>query len=518
MYRILTASSDAYITNKILNNKFRVTDSNTGQSATLDLFKLYAESTSGSDKSPKELSRLLIKFNLKPLRELTGSTLDINHSSFKCQLELYDVYGGQTTPNNFKLIVFPLSKSFDEGMGRDVVLFQDLDTVNFLTSSIVNTATPVTWSKPGANDIGLLNSTTIDVIASGNLNDGNGTVDLWKQQVFKTGEENLSIDVTTVISGTLAGLIPDNGFRISFSGTQETDAVTRFVKRFGSRHCTDPSLRPRLVVTYNDSTQDHHKIFYFDISGSLFLNNFHRGAAANILSGASGTEITASNSLILELRSGSKSKGTYFSKIVTGSQHKIGNNYISGTYSASFSISQFSGTNKGEIRNNSLRNEIKNAGSATLKEIWGSLDGTVGYLTSSIIINSVDRTSFDNKPSRLIVSITNMVSEYRLNERARLRVFVEDVGGTIQAKKLPIENVSEIFTKMYYRVRDFVSGDVIIPFHKNGTILSTDSTGMYFDLYMDSLHRGRLYVIDFKISDKGFDQVFEDVAAKFRVV
>ena len=48
MYRILSASKDTYITNKIINNKFRATDANTGQAGTLDLFKLYAESTSGS--------------------------------------------------------------------------------------------------------------------------------------------------------------------------------------------------------------------------------------------------------------------------------------------------------------------------------------------------------------------------------------------------------------------------------------------------------------------------------------
>ena len=63
MYLTLTASSDAYITNKILNNNFRVTDANTGHASTLDLFKLYAESTSGSDDSPTELSRILVKFD-----------------------------------------------------------------------------------------------------------------------------------------------------------------------------------------------------------------------------------------------------------------------------------------------------------------------------------------------------------------------------------------------------------------------------------------------------------------------
>ena len=62
MYRILTASKDTYITNKIINNSFRATDANLGSAGTLDLFKLYDENTIGSETKPIELSRLLIKF------------------------------------------------------------------------------------------------------------------------------------------------------------------------------------------------------------------------------------------------------------------------------------------------------------------------------------------------------------------------------------------------------------------------------------------------------------------------
>ncbi len=40
---------------------------------------------------------------------------------------------------------------------------------------------------------------------------------------------------------------------------------------------------------------------------------------------------------------------------------------------------------------------------------------------------------------------------------------------------------------------------------------------MYFDFYMDSLSKGRLYTIDFLIRDLGEDLIFTDVAAKFRV-
>ncbi|MAE81387.1 MAG: hypothetical protein CMB80_01535 [Flammeovirgaceae bacterium] len=640
MYRILTGSKDAYITNKIIGNSFRATDANTGKAASIDLFKLYAESVSGSDASPIELSRGLVKFDLKPLRELTSSFLDISHSSFQCTLKMFDVYGGQTCPSNFKLIVFPLSRSFDEGMGMDIVTFADLDSCNFISSSFTdsedstaatatvtvdgiglvdletftlvdanggshvftidtgsdvvtnnsigvqsavlvsvaacaaqiaasindstattkgkitaddvaaivtctqlvkggqgnrtNTGSPTSmtigsfagglgidgWSSPGANKQGLLNSNDIDIISSGNLNDGNGIVNLWRDQTFATGEENLSVDVTTIISATLKNIIPDKGFRISYSGSEETDSVTRFVKRFASIQTSDYSNRPRLEIRYNDSTQDHHKSSFFNITGSLFLNNLHRGKYSNILSGASVIPITESNSLFLKLTSGSAGRGTFFEKIITASQHKIGKNYISGVYSASFCISQFSGTNLDEVRNRSLENEIKNAGSATFTEIWSSLDHTIGFLTGSLVINSVNRTSFNNQSKRLIVNITNMQPQYRNSDVTKFRVFVDDIDRPVKYKKLPLETPSQILTSLFYRVRDVNSGKIIIPFDTttNGTLCSTDSEGMYFIFYMDSLFGGRLYTLDFLVRDAGVDQVFTDVASHFRVV
>ena len=43
MYLIVTASSDAYIQNKIIGNSYRTSDANTGLAGTLDLYKLYGE-------------------------------------------------------------------------------------------------------------------------------------------------------------------------------------------------------------------------------------------------------------------------------------------------------------------------------------------------------------------------------------------------------------------------------------------------------------------------------------------
>ena len=58
-----TASSDTYITDKIIDGNKRVDDANVGRSATLDLFKLWGETKLNNTGSLNELSRLLVKFD-----------------------------------------------------------------------------------------------------------------------------------------------------------------------------------------------------------------------------------------------------------------------------------------------------------------------------------------------------------------------------------------------------------------------------------------------------------------------
>ena len=84
MFYILTASADTYITNKVIDNKFKATDANVGRAGTLDLFKLWDESSyiSASTRitsSVDELSRILIKFDYNEVSDLTSSSLDIIH-------------------------------------------------------------------------------------------------------------------------------------------------------------------------------------------------------------------------------------------------------------------------------------------------------------------------------------------------------------------------------------------------------------------------------------------------------
>lgn len=503
MFLNLSASKDTYITNKIIGNKFRATDANVGQAGTLDLFKLYGESTSGSNSTPTEISRLLIKFDLTELQRLSGSKIDVTDASFNAKLIMKDIYGGQTTPSKFKIIAFPLAKSFDEGAGRDVERYSDLDSANFVTASF-QSGTPSLWITNGAMKSGSLSDVdSIDVIVSGSL--GGNPIALCAEQYFEKGTEDLELDITNAMSGTIVGAIQDHGFCIAYSGSYETDQYTYFVKRFASRDAAMTHLRPRIEIRFNDQVLDNRNNFIFNVSGSLFLRNYHRNVASNLISGSAASTLQGNNCLNLTLKSGS------FEKSYNAGQAQIGTCYQAGVYSASFAISSF---------DDPLFTYLKTANSASFTEIWSVLDtdevGRVAYVTRSLIINKEDRVVSRAEDSRKLVTITNLGERYRNTDNIRVRVFVEDRSQEVIAYKTPFLVKSQICENMKYRVIDDELNKVVIPFD-NATLLSSDEEGMYFDFYMSSLNVGRLYRFEFVINDKSGDQYFTNVASKFIV-
>ena len=364
----------------------------------------------------------------------------------------------------------------------------------------------------------------IDYIVSGNLNDDNGNVGLGVAQNFVKGNEDLSMDITKIVSATLAGILPDSGFRISFTGSQENDRKTRFVKRFASRHVQDFSIQPKVVVSYNDSIVDHHKSFYFDLSGSLFLRNFHRGTPAEILSGAAATPVTGVDCMIVTLRTGS------WIKTISASQHKAGlqvnqtnpageietYNYMTGVYSASFAIS--SSDNAVVSWGTSLADMVSRTGSITFEEYWSTPDRTFGYYTGSLTVNRIPRTSFNISPRRLELIVTNAKNTYDFGAKTLFRVFARDFDEEQVATKLPYRLDSVILENVYYRIRDLENGKILVPFieNNNGTRLSTDSGGMFFETYLD-LPKGRSYTIDFLIKDAGLELVESAKNVRFGV-
>lgn len=515
MYRSFKASKDSYITDRIIRGA-RQNNANTGEGGSLDLYKLYGLNKSGSVPL-RELTRLLVQFDIDSLRDdYSNGLVDISSPTFNVKLRLTDIYGGQTTPRNFTARVYPLSRSWDEGRGRDVVFYQDRDAANFLTASYSSVNGVSTWSSPGADAKGLLGSADIDVIASGSL--GLGLVDLYADATFVDGSEDLEVDVTRVMSATLAGQIPDCGFRVSFSGVEESDDHTYFVKRFGSRQSVDVSKRPRLVTRYDDSRVSHQSAFYLDAPGTLFMSKHVRGTPTNAVSGSALTPITGTNCMTLKLWTYYSTSLGYqqHSQSVNVSQFLVGTSQVTGLYSATFTVNSSEPNLRNLITNASLSGSNRHV---RLNQVWGSLDGTVAYHSATLDVRLPDTSLGPSRPRQYQVNIPNAAAEYLPTDKARFRCFVFDrMNPQYRSVRVPQVEPSVVI-EAHYSVRDATSDDVIVPFDRvyNSTRMSADSENLYFDVWMESLYPGRSYVVDVMLVDGGQEEIFFDVSPAFRL-
>jgi len=501
MYRKLKSDKDAYITNKFVDG-VRAVSGNTGIAGSLDLFKLYGITltSSGSTKIPQtELSRILIHFDLNELIDLYNQNLiDIDDNTFKCYLSLKDVYGGQPTPNNFSVEVFPLSSSFSEGYGRDTAYFADTDKCNFISASADNS-----WILSGCEGACFATSPG-DYITSSLLLPSTKV-----SQHFKTGEEDLFVDVTNIISATLVGDLPDQGFRISFSSEIEDDKKTYFVKRFASRSAFDETKHPKLIFKFDDSIQDDTSNLYIDASSNLFLYNYVSSQPINLFSAS--LEITGSNCLLLELKTQVSGVGEY-SLFFTGSQHLIGNNPTTGIYSAPVIISSSDAN---------IKINLQQSGSVSFTPIWSSLDFSISYLTGSAIkAYPPERGSRRINPKYYVVNVMDLNNDYRVDDDISIKVNIFDQNNPIiKAQRLPIEIPGLVIRNSYFGVRNVVTNEYEIPFDPihMSTKLSSDSYGMYCRFKASPLTPGNSYAIDIMIEVDGIQQKYLDASPVFRI-
>ena len=351
------------------------------------------------------------------------------------------------------------------------------------------------WNLEGAANEGFLGDNDLDIIGSGNLNDGLGSVFLYAEQSFETGIEDLHVDITKIMSATMANidngdLIPDLGFRIAYSGSFETNQKSYFVKRFASRHVSNPRIRPRIEVRYNDSMIDHTSNMFFDMSGSLFLRNFERGTPSNIRYPDDSDvlrTLTGNECMTLRLSSGGFEKTYKVSQAVKNGISQIG------IYTGSILVSS---------RDTNLRSHILASGSIDFDAFWGISDGSYGIHTGSITIKRHDQVSTSADHKRLNLSVVDNKGVYQLGEKINLRVFVEDSSFKVERSfKLPRIKKSLIFDNMHYRIVDAFSRDVIYNFDTtyNSTKLSSDSDNMLCTIHTNGLSKGRSYEIEFRI-------------------
>jgi hypothetical protein len=109
-----------------------------------------------------------------------------------------------------------------------------------------------------------------------------------------------------------------------------------------------------------------------------------------------------------------------------------------------------------------------------------------------------------------MVVVPKLAEEYKLNSVPKIRVSARE--------KYPLKTFVNTFaygttqylpTTSYYQIRDFASGDIIVPF-SDYTKLSCDSTGNYIKVNFSNWEAGRTYKIEFKVIYDSQSYYFDD--------
>lgn len=447
LYRVFP-TSDTWITDAHPVNDFsqRATGSNHGASPSLNVFARKGDINSASI----ELARSLLRFNIDELSSSIYEDGTIPSSGVSYYLKMFDHTHGETTPTSYDLFVFPLSRSWDEGLGIDDDNLEDAGYANWLSAS-----STVAWETSGS-----------DYISSGF---GSGTMH------FDRGTEDLEVDVTDIVVNWLTGALEDNGVVVKMSDSNESNSVNYYRKAFHGRESMFVDKLPYLEARWEDVVKDNRKNFAFDLTGSLYLYNVVRGEA-----------VDAEEPIEVQVKDSLQPSSASFSQSFTATRAE------EGIYSTSFVL------------------DSTGSYSASFYDIWTDASGRV-LRTGSFVPVSTTGSSQDVY-SEFAVNMNNLKAVYNTSEEARFFVNVRNLNynthkGILRSASLDVDR--EYMENMYYSLLNDETGETVIPFGTGSvkyTKLSYDGNGNYFDFWMQSLVPGFkyrfLFLIEFNKNDK----------------
>ena len=270
MHNFIYATKDAWISSGSNRTTLQdEKDQNFGQDPILELKKVFY------NKSFDYPTRILVHFDTADILAVSKSIAthaQINSTTIepKYYLRLYEAEGNKELSSEYKLEAFPLSQSWDEGVGKFGDNPKTTNGVSWNNRSNPVEAAATTWTLPdGSTAVGG------GQYISGTLNTGTYTGDdlLWGTQSFSYESPDVNMDVTRIVkhwlTGSAAGesFIPNNGILLKFSGSQEVgDEIHGNLKFFSSN--THTIYAPKLEVRWDD-----HITIAGDVTGSLLKLN-----------------------------------------------------------------------------------------------------------------------------------------------------------------------------------------------------------------------------------------------------
>lgn len=465
------SEADTTITNAFKPDLIlRGTGSNMGASDSLEVFSLYGQVTTSS----LEKSRILVKFPTTDiLADRTAGNLPAS-GSVKFFLRLFNVQHPFTLPREYYLNVSAVSQSWDEGYGLDMESYSDngFGMLNGFGCNWEYAQSGVLWSETGSTSF-----TNTDV-----------------SQFFKNGNEDLNVDVTSVVEQWISGSLVNNGFLIKMSGSFEDGSRREsfYTKKFSARGTEYFYSRPVIEALWDSSLRDDRSNFYVtssllsdeDNTQYLYFYNRPNGTYKNI-AGVPSLSI----------------------KFYTDLQKT---NEVSAAYAAVTNPSV--GLYKAEVRLHTTASQIY--------DFWSnSTASSITYFSGSIGVKeyTANDTYID---SEYIINLTNLRSKYSPNENTVINVYSRLKNWSPTNYTVSSENIeTKTIKNLYYKIFRIEDNKTIFDYSTGSiayTKTSYDKNGNNFKIDMRLLEPDFAYGIKLSIYDgnelKEFKQVF-----KFRV-
>jgi hypothetical protein len=476
------ANADNTISNAFQENlTIRGTGSNMGQADILETFSIYAQESSTST----ELARIILQF---PVIEEIKADKDaglIPSSGVTYYLKMFNARHPHTLPKNYKLDVLAVSSSWEEGNGLDMENYSDL-TYDKIGSNWVRSAGSTAWTTAGGD----YHASPIYVAS------------------FDKGDEDLEVNVTTLVDEWIAGTKDNYGFGVHLSASYEASSSSNpegavfsyYTKKFFARSSEFYFSRPVLEARWDSTRKDNRANFYLSSSlapavenlNTLYMYNYIRGNLRDIAGDSNARPV-----LNLYYSSGSVPEGTarYFrNSSNTAVNFLSASRESKGVYKATFSATASAVT----------------ATYPYLVDVW-TMSGSQLH-TGSVITPKEHSFSNYNPNSKYVVSVKNLKPKYNRGQTERFRLFVREKNWSpnvyTTAKATP-ENL--LIESASYQVTRASDKKIVIPYGTGSTaetMLSYDSDGNYFDLDMDLLEEG--YTYEMKLS------FYEDSLSSYR--
>ena len=459
------ASADNTISNGFREGlSIRATGSNMGQADVSEIYSIYGRQSTSS----AELSRVLSTFDIDSISSDRAAGIIPESGSVDFYVRLFNAETTRTVPKNFTIVAQAISKSWSEGDGLDLENYKDLGTSNWISAS-KSTA----WETQG----------------------GDYHTSPEYQQTFKTGLEDLEINISELVEQWIAGTKENYGIGFRLTASQEAKSATNsdgaeksyYTKRFFARGTQYFFKKPVIEARWNSAVRDDRGNFYYSSSlspaaenlNTLYLYNFVRGRLTNI-------PVIGTGNIFVNLYSGSTSPTGSKLVLYDGETNATGGHVSTGIYSCSIAIT-------------SAATPLK-----TLFDVWHNDSGTQ-YFTGSISPETHVALGYSTGNTRYVTNIRNLRSKYFSEEVARFNVYVRNKNWsptiyTVASKD--IENT--IIPSASFRVYRVLDGYNVIP-HGTGsdlqTLLSYDVSGNYFNLDMSLLDPGYEYGIKLAFYD-----------------